>query len=568
MILAVLVGSALFVVGTDDVTEAEPFTVKDGAYAIVLDEAIVPYAETSVTIEAKNAQGTDLFLGTANGVDTESYLDGVSQVQIQNVSFPGTPDHRYIPGEPAPSADIASRDWWTSQDTGASVKKTFELDVDPEVLVIAPATEGENLEGTTVTMTMRAEGVFAWCLIGIALVVILFGVSAFCFMRWRMSRIKPAKKSGGPPKPTNRTSPTDAAPPTEPADPAPPTDPASPAEPTPPTDPAPPRRRDLRKKRSLRIATAGVMVTGLALSGCTALPIAQPKTPEITPYERTAVRPGEAGKFMTGYTEQLDKILAEEGEGLESIQGAPLIDRTRAQILIAKKSKQDLSAPNFTEVVAGGPSFEKYPMWFYAFGTSENEDLTQVQLVTRESASSSPVTRSSVFIPKDQAPTLLADGKGAVPVAPQEFSDQMEPAAQGISDFLVNGKLEGESVTGLDAGGFKSFREYIGELRGEESGFDKVDVQCKPYSDFYFPSLALSTEGGAVGMGEVRCTITIEVPDDYALDLGDTVEAVKTNDKDGKTVVLDTAQPYVLVKSDETLKAVSTDWDMLSSRVE
>ncbi|AOP54393.1 hypothetical protein [Brevibacterium aurantiacum] len=44
--------------------------------------------------------------------------------------------------------------------------------------------------------------------------------------------------------------------------------------------------------------------------------------------------------------------------------------------------------------------------------------------------------------------------------------------------------------------------------------------------------MTLSTEHGAIGMGEVRCTMTIEVPDDYSVDLGDTIEAVKTNDKE------------------------------------
>ena len=80
--------------------------------------------------------------------------------------------------------------------------------------------------------------------------------------------------------------------------------------------------------------------------------------------------------------------------------------------------------------------------------------------------------------------------------------------------------------------------------------------------------MTLSTDNGAIGMGEVRCTLKIKVPTDYALDLGDTVEAVKTNDKDGDTVKVDTAHPYVLMKTGDSLTAVATDWDVLSSRVE
>lgn len=559
-----LVGSALSVVGTDEVTETEAFEVSDGSYAIVLDEAVIPYSGTDVTIEARNSQGKELFLGTANGVDTDSFLDGVSQIQISDVDFPNSVTKRSLPGDPAPAADIAGRDWWISQETGQSVTKTFDLDADPQMLVIAPATAGENLDGTSVQLKMRVEGVFALSLIGLAVAIIFAGAAAYFFLRWWNGRIRPRKKTGTPRTPgsgtgedsvdtrrTARRGSGDSA--------------AAPEAPK--TDgPADAPRRSRRGARA-RVATALTLTTGLALSGCAALPIAQPHTPQVTPYERTAVRPGEAGKFMTAYTESLDKILENKGEGLETIQGAPLIDRTRAQIKIADKTKQKLRAPNFAEVVAGGPSFEKYPMWFYALGTTDGEDkLTQVQLATRESASTQPIVRTAVFIPADQAPTLLADGSGAVETAPKAFTESMATAADEVSAYLADGKAE--KVKGLDQGGFKSFRDYLGGLRNKDSGFDEVKSECKPYADLDFGSMTLTTEDGALGMGEVRCTLTIKVPEDYSLDLGDTIEAVKTNDKNGNTVKVDTAQPYVIMAKGEELTAVASDWDILSSRIE
>ncbi len=574
MILTVLVASAMSVVGTDEVTETPAFEVSDGSYAVVLDEAIVPFSGTNVTIEATNADGKELFLGTANGVDTASYLDGVSQVQISDVDFPNEATHRSIPGDPAPAADIAGRDWWTSAETGATVSKTFDLDADPQVLVIAPATAGENLDGTTVQLKMRVAGVLALSLIGLAAAIIAFGFAAYFFLRWWNGRIRPRKQSGklkerrpsteAPRRKSRKSTSTTGQ---EPADGA-PTDSGNPtgkpaAEPAKPA--APPRRRNTR----VRAATGITLASGLALTGCGALPIAQPDTPQVTPYERTAVRPGEAGEFMTSYTESLDKILADKGEGLETIQGAPLIDRTRAQIQIADKTKQNLRAPNFTEVVAGGPAFTDYPMWFYALGTTGgDEKLTQVQLATRESASVQPLVRTAVFIPADQAPTLLADGSGAVEPAPQKFTEEMATAADQISTFLKDGKVDGGIVSGLDQGGFKSFQDYVGGLRNEDSGFDDVTVECTPYQDLDFGSMTLTTENGALGMGEIRCTLTIKVPEDYSVDLGDTIEAVKTNDKDGNTVKVDTAQPYVLLKDGETITALNTDWDILSSRIE
>ncbi len=559
----------------------------------------MPYSGSSVTVKAKNSEGTELFIGTANGVDADSYLDGVAQEQISDISFPNATEHRFIPGQPKPEAAIADRDWWISQDTGESVAKTFDLDAEPQVLVIAPTNADDTLDGTTVDVSMRVNGVLGLSLLGIAGGIILAGFSAFFFMRWWQSRILPPKKDratgsgpggsgpdgSGPGAPTDDTragrrsrAGADSGPATQPIStvqpgPASAPQPGSPGQPARPNA-APPRRRDLRNRRSLRAVTAATLGTTLALSGCANMPIAKPSNPDTTPYERTALRPGEAGKFMTNYTESLDKTLGDKGDDLDKIQGAPLIDRTRAQIQIADKAKQKLRAPNFSEVVAGSPSFTDYPMWFYAFGTADknstegDEQLTQVSLVTRESASADPLVRSSSYIPSDQMPTLMADDRGAVETGPEDFDDELATSEKDVSSYLVDGKAESGAPGGIKEGGFKDFRDYLGGLRDKDSGFDKVDVDCRPYEDLAFEDMTLATEDGAIGMGEVRCTLTIKVPNDYALDLGDTVEAVKTNDKDGDTVKVDTAHPYVLLQNGDDVSAVATDWNVLSSRVE
>ncbi|MGO1908326.1 MAG: hypothetical protein ACTH1C_05390, partial [Brevibacterium linens] len=157
----------------------------------------MPYSGSSVTVTAKNSKGTELFVGTASGVDADSYLDGVAQEQISDVSFPNSASHRFTPGDEKPEADIADRDWWISTDTGQTVAKTFDLDAQPQVLVIAPANSDDSLEGTTVSLQMRVKGVFALSLLGIAGAIILAGFSVFFFMRWWASRIRPPKKDTG-----------------------------------------------------------------------------------------------------------------------------------------------------------------------------------------------------------------------------------------------------------------------------------------------------------------------------------------------------------------------------------
>ncbi len=310
----------------------------------------------------------------------------------------------------------------------------------------------------------------ALSLIGLAVAIIFAGFSAYFFLRWWNARIRPRKKEG-PGTPSDeagdgtrgrtKTTMTDRAKaavkgrskPESKADAEPETRPATDA--APPTEGEPPRRRSRRGART-RAATALTLTTGLALSGCAALPRRPAAHPERHPLR---AHRGPLGRGR-GLHDRLHGVPRQDprrqGEGLESIQGAPLIDRTRAQIQIAEKTKQKPRAPNFTEVVAGGPSFEQYPMWFYALGTTDgDEKLTQVQLATRESASTQPIVRSAVFIPADQAPTLLADANGAVEVAPKAFSESMTTSADEVASYLADGKAD--KVKGLDQGGFKSF---------------------------------------------------------------------------------------------------------------
>src|SRR5699024_12228181 len=80
-------------------------------------------------------------------------------------------------------------------------KRDWSSDVcscDLQVLVIAPVNSDDSLEGTTVDLNMRVNGVLGLSLLGIALGIILAGFSVFFFMRWWGSRIRPPKKDVDP----------------------------------------------------------------------------------------------------------------------------------------------------------------------------------------------------------------------------------------------------------------------------------------------------------------------------------------------------------------------------------
>lgn len=195
IVLAALSGSALSVVGTDERTSTEPFVVSDGAYAVVLDEAIVPFEKTEAVLTVESDQ--ELFLGTANGVDVENYLTGVAHEEITDVNFPRTAIHRSVAGDPTPSALAPSRDWWTHSDTGTTVSHSFDLDADPQVIVVAPANEDGSLADAQVTLSMDVREVLGLAFVGFAGAVALIGVGAFYLLRWWFGRFRPPPKASG-----------------------------------------------------------------------------------------------------------------------------------------------------------------------------------------------------------------------------------------------------------------------------------------------------------------------------------------------------------------------------------
>jgi len=189
LVLAALSASALSVVGTGEVTQTEPFAVADGAYVLVLDQATVPFENTEATLTVESDE--ELFIGTANGVDTDDYLTGIAHEEITDVDFPHTAVHRTVAGEPSPDAPPDSRDWWTHTDTGTTVSHTFDLDTPPQVIVVAPATEDGSLAGAQVSLTMDVHEVLGLSIVGFAGAVALLGIGAFYLLRWWFARFRP-----------------------------------------------------------------------------------------------------------------------------------------------------------------------------------------------------------------------------------------------------------------------------------------------------------------------------------------------------------------------------------------
>lgn len=322
----------------------------------------------------------------------------------------------------------------------------------------------------------------------------------------------------------------------------------------------------LRRRGAKRFGAvlAGGVVTGMVLSACADLP--QPARPELTPYERPAVRSGDAGTFLTNYAESLDGALREEPSALEPLQTGPLLERTRAEMLIAEQTDTTLGASSYADVTAGGPTFGEYPMWFMAFAAPSGEDSEEVEamLATRDSAAADWKVAQSVFVPAEAQPTILADQHGAVQPAPDAHTDAADSVVTQASEFLASGDVP-EGAPDFGEAGFKDFRDYVKELGAEDTGFSDVAVDCAPYDEVPLGDYALATEGGGVSFAEARCTLTVNVPESYFVDLGDEIEAVMTTDSEGSVITIDVAQPMLITTDGDAASVASPGWYMLSS---
>ncbi|MYM20212.1 hypothetical protein GSY69_09590 [Brevibacterium sp. 5221] len=795
VLAVVLVLSALSVAGTDDVTETDEFTADSAARAILLNEQLVPFAKTTATITATGDE--ELFIGTASGVDTEDYLTGVAHEEITDVHFPGAIDHRFVPGE-APKAAAADRDWWLSRDTGAAVSRTFELDDSRQTLVIAPASGTGTLDNVHVRMTMQVRGVFAFCVIGIAVALLAFGLTAFLLLRIRAKRIRPRPKGPdggaahrarteafeaagvrGPPAAQSapRAQPGAAGGAQEPAAEAPDSpnrapgpaepDPAEPAGQRSPSeslssdaprgdDGAPlkdgtrlkddaradddtrvadgtradgarpegaprsgngdgtegstgrvnrargegdvraegaashpddardehdspadghtgdrtdsdserdddsgdshgtgngtstgdavgdgagragspragssarergsarsprrrgrrgrftgssaggesaeaggstggnpgdaagrqggaerrggpagqasaeggPARRRLRAHRRGLALAAGLGATVLGASGCTPLPIAQPEHPQVSPYERGPLREGQAGEFLKDYTKRLDTALGSGGEGLDALQSGSLLERTRAEVKIAKADKQKLSAVGFSSVVAAGPSFGEYPMWFLAFGqAADQKQGTQAMLVQRESSTADWTVAKGIFVPTGEVPALQAGDDGTVARAPENHAGLAAKAAAQLATRLETGKAPAGAAE-VSGSAAKSFRSYVEAFGKGDDAFANVRADCSPADDGEVRGLR-TEDDGAVSLGDLRCAVDFDVPDDYSVNMGAAVKAVMTTGDDGSHIRINTSVPYLAVQQGDAVKLVTSDWFLVSAQ--
>lgn len=181
-----LVVSALSVVGFGERADTEPMTPDGRSQAIVLDQQLIPFSNTTAEVQVES--DTPVFIGTANGVDAQSYLAGTAHEEVTGMNLPGTIEHRFVDGGEELSTAPDSRDWWITQDTGESPSVSLNLDQEPRVVVIAA--EDGDLADARVSVSIDAPGVVPLALIGLALSIMAFALAVWLFLMWRADQPK------------------------------------------------------------------------------------------------------------------------------------------------------------------------------------------------------------------------------------------------------------------------------------------------------------------------------------------------------------------------------------------
>ncbi len=516
LILLIAVPTA-FKVGTDDVIDT-PARTLHGGQAVVFDENLVPFSGATAFLHISS--DSDLFVGTANGVDVDDYVADTSYHLITDVEFPGDFTQRLVSGSSTLGADPGDLDWWTSKQTGKSVTVRFSPTERPQYIVVASPSGAKAID-VDVRMGLQTSGVFGYCMIGFGLALVLLAIAALLFTWWRSNRLPPARPLGA-----RRGT-----------------------------------RRGTAASRTLAGAIAGTAV--LAASGCTA-PV-QPRTVEPVVPTKIAIPHSKAPAFIKRYSTQLEKSYRHDLHGLSNIQADPQLTRTRALAVTSDAADGRLRAPAYSSVTVAAPRLTKYPLWFIARAKDGGPDY----LLVERDRSTSPWRVVQTVHAGKKLPAMIGRSDGSTPQASSKEVAELTTSAKAVAHFLQTGSKPDDG-TRVSAKGLTDYRSYVGRLRSKKSGFKSVKPACK-VDDADMTSRAIKTKDSVTALAEIRCTLSVSVPSSFSLDLGSSIEALlggqgQESESGNNTIEVTSSHPIVLSRADDgTTEVVGTDWYLIGA---
>jgi hypothetical protein len=148
------------VLGPDGRLTTGPHRLDTDGIAAVTAPKLIRWKNLQVEVLAELPANKPVFVGLGNSVDVQSYLDGVSRLEVTQFTTPWKVRTREISGKARLPGAPTALDWWTKQSAGLGGAWINATLPDETVSVAVLAIGDTNLRGLKVTLAYGLKGAF------------------------------------------------------------------------------------------------------------------------------------------------------------------------------------------------------------------------------------------------------------------------------------------------------------------------------------------------------------------------------------------------------------------------
>lgn len=496
-----LAGSAAAVfVGSDDTFDLATATIDDDDTAAVVTGVSFLEVEGPTLHVTADGGDAETFVGVAHPVHVAAYFDDVPYMEITDVTTQRELTMLSRDGESAPADGPVGLDWWADTTSGRGAQTVGLPLNNAPVQVVAMQADGSTPLNLDLRIAAEVEGLFVTTLI-VAGTGFVFVVGGILLLRSARRRKRANAARSGEPAPSDETSPDETT--TE--------------ESAVSTTQSGPKVGFDQLRRGITPLALGA--GAVVLAGCAEVPESVERDDGRTvPAATTA----QIEDFFAKYTKTNNAANAEfDTEMIGSVEGGTLL--AASEFGYAEAQAQDLDPVEPFTIAASStarPALSGYPMWYLAADDwdGESEGSTHY-LVTREGPTAPWLATLSVSVPGEVEPPqpLLRDGRAqladdAVTSGAEEVFDKLASYAEGGDE---PDDINVSSADGL--GGIRGLGVHIADF-SDEMGTTTLECGVDDSDSFNW----LATEsGGAVAMGSLSCTQSVELNDGYWFQMGE-----------------------------------------------
>lgn len=190
-LLGVVGGAAMAILlGPDDRAVTGPHPIDEQGAPVVTAPGVISWVGPTVTVQAEVPGDDPVFVGVANSVDVEDYLDDTAHVTVDSYRVPWRVTTSHVDGRPSLPASPTALDWWIADSAGVGGASTTFTLPDQTVSVAVLPVGAHDLKGLDVTLAYEVRGGFG---IGLGAVAVALGLG---LLGWVMVRRRPLLHGG------------------------------------------------------------------------------------------------------------------------------------------------------------------------------------------------------------------------------------------------------------------------------------------------------------------------------------------------------------------------------------